>query len=76
MTLHRTLLLASFTALGFGLAACEKKPETAMEKLEDKVKDGLEARPNENLKDAGEEAKKAMEDAGQAVKEAVTPDPK
>ena len=75
MKLHHAALFAVLT-LGFGLTACEKKPETPIEKLEDKVKDGLEMRPNENLKDAGEEAAKAMEDAGQAVKEAVTPDPK
>jgi hypothetical protein len=76
MTLNRTVLLAGFLALGTGLAACEKKPETPAEKLEDKVKDGLEARPNENMKDAAEEAGKAIEDAGEAAKDAVTPDPK
>ncbi len=75
MKLHNAAMFAVLT-LGIGLTACEKKPETPVEKLEDKVKDGLEMRPNENLKDAGEEAGKAMEDAGQAVKEAVTPDPK
>jgi len=71
--MQNAMLVAALT-LGLGLTACEKKPETPVEKLEDKVKDGLEMRPNENLKDAGEEAGKAMENAGEAVKEAVTPD--
>lgn len=75
MKLHNAAMYAVLT-LGIGLTACEKKPETPVEKLEDKVKDGLEMRPNENLKDAGEEAGKALENAGEAVKEAVTPDPK
>ncbi len=75
MKLHNALMVAALT-LGLGLTACEKKPETAAEKLEDKVKDGLDMRPNEKLKDAGEDAAKAIDEAGEAVKEAVTPDPK
>lgn len=73
MKLHNALLVAGLT-LGLGLTACEKKPETPIEKLEDKVKDGLDSRPNEALKDAGEDASKAMENAGEAVKDAVTPE--
>ncbi|MES2683018.1 MAG: hypothetical protein V4650_05805 [Pseudomonadota bacterium] len=75
MKLHNVLMYSVLT-LGIGLTACEKKPETAIEKLEDKVKDGLDARPNENLQDAGEDAAKALENAGEAAKDAVTPDPK
>lgn len=75
MKLHNAAMYAVLT-LGIGLTACEKKPETPVEKLEDKVKDSLEMRPNENLKDAGEEAGKAVENGAEAVKEAVTPDPK
>lgn len=75
MKLQNAALFAVLT-LGIGLTACEKKPETPIEKLEDKVKDGLDARPNEAMKDAGEDAAKAIESAGEAVKEAVTPDPK
>lgn len=75
MKLHTAAIYAVLT-LGIGLTACEKKPQTPVEKLEDKVKDGLDARPNENLKDAGEDAKKAIDNAGEAAKEAVTPDPK
>ncbi len=75
MKLQQAAFFAVLT-LGLGLTACEKKPETPMEKLEDKVMDGLDARPNEALKDAGEDASMAIENAGEAVKEAVTPDPK
>ena len=41
--------LAAILTLGVALAACEKKPESKLEQLEDKVKDGLDARPNEKL---------------------------
>lgn len=75
MKLQNVALCAVLT-LGLGLAACEKKPETALERLEDKVKDGLDARPNEKLKDAAEDIQKAAESTEEAVKEAVTPDPK
>jgi hypothetical protein len=43
--------------------ACNKQPETTGEKIEDKVKDGLDARPNEGIRDAGENIKDAVEDA-------------
>lgn len=45
------------------LAACEEKPKTTSEKVEDKVKDGLDARPGEKVKDAGEDLKEAAKDA-------------
>jgi len=35
---------------------------TTGEKIEDKVKDGLDARPNEGIRDAGENVKDAVED--------------
>ena len=54
-----------------GFCACEPKPKTLPEKVEDKVKDGLDARPNEKLKDAGEDVKDAAKDAKDAVKDAV-----
>lgn len=69
----KNVLTAALIAalLGLGLAACEKKAETPMEKLTDKVQDGLDSRPHEKLKDAGEDAKEAIKDAGEAVKEEV-----
>jgi hypothetical protein len=41
-----------------GVIACEEKPQT----LGDKVKDGLDARPNEKVKDAAEDVKDAVKD--------------
>lgn len=73
MKLHHALICAVLT---LGLVACEKKPETVLEKLEDQVKDGLDARPNEKLKDATEDAADAIKEAGEAVKEAVAPESK
>jgi hypothetical protein len=43
--------------------ACEEKPKTTGEKIEDKVKDGMDARPHEKLKDTGEDVKDAVKDA-------------
>jgi len=75
MKRHNAALYAVLT-LGLGLAACEKKPETPLEKVEDAVKDSLDTRPNEKLKDAAEDVQKAVESSAEAMKEAVTPDPK
>lgn len=69
-----TLLLIA--ALGATTVACKKEEPTAVEKLENNVKDGLDMRENEKLKDAGENAADAVKDAGEAAKDAVTPDPK
>lgn len=72
----QNIALCAVLTLGLGLAACEKKPETPLQNLEDKVKDGLDSRPNEKLKDAAEDIEKAADSTGEAMKEAVTPDPK
>lgn len=69
-----TLLLIA--ALGSTTVACKKEEPTAVEKLSENVKDGLDMRDNEKLKDAGENAADAVKDAGEAAKDAVTPDPK
>lgn len=69
-----TLLLIG--VLGATTVACKKEEPSAVEKLENNVKDGLDMRENEKLKDAGENAADAVKDAGEAAKEAVTPDPK
>ncbi len=63
-------LLMCVAVLG-GAVACEEKPKTTGEKIEDKIKDGLDARPNEKIKDAGEDVKDAAKDAKDAVKDAV-----
>ena len=67
-----TLLLIG--VLGATTVACKKEEPSAVEKLENNVKDGLDMRDNEKLKDAGENAADAVKDAGEAAKEAVTPD--
>ena len=63
-TLHTFLCaLAVFT-----LAACEQKPKTLGEKIENKINDGLDRRPGEKLQDAGEDLKDAARDAKDALK--------
>jgi len=42
--------------------ACKRQPTTTGEKIEDKVKDGLDARPNEGVRDAAEDVKDAVKD--------------
>ncbi|HEY0917260.1 MAG TPA: hypothetical protein VGE22_20440 [Solimonas sp.] len=63
----RALLVASALGLGFGVTACKKEEPTPMQKAEENVKDAFDARPNEQMKDAGEDAKSAVENAGDAV---------
>jgi ABC-type transporter MlaC component len=54
------------------LAACEQKPASTTEQIKDKVNDALDRRPNEKLKDAGEDlrdgAKSAVKDLKDATK--------
>lgn len=52
------LLLATCTFTG--ITACKERPKSTGEKIEDKVKDGLDARPHEKLKDAAEDIKDAV----------------
>lgn len=66
--LSRVLLVA--VCIG-GLAACEKKPETTAEVVEDKVGDMLDTRANENFKDAAEDASSAVSEAAEGVKDSV-----
>ena len=66
----RALLIAAALGLGLGAAACKKEePASAMDKAEENVKDALDARPNEPMKDAAEDRKSAAENAGQAVED-------
>lgn len=53
------------------LAACEQKPETALEQAKDKVGDAFDTRPHENLRDAAEDAGAAVDEAAQGVKDAA-----
>jgi hypothetical protein len=54
---------------GVPLLACQSEDESEVEELGDKAKDALDMREHEGLKDAGEDAKEAVEDAGDEVKE-------
>lgn len=58
------LLVAAGLAL---IPACEKN-ETP--EVKEKIDDALDRRPNEGLKDAGEDLKDAAEDVGDEVKDA------
>lgn len=49
-------ILAAFTA-------CDRKPQTVGEKVEDKVKDATDQRPGEKVRDAAEDTKDAVKDA-------------
>ena len=61
-------ILASFAIL-ISFSACKEK--STGEKIEDKVKDGLNVRPHEKIRDAAEDVKDAAKDAKDAVKDAV-----
>lgn len=64
MKLHYLFAAATFAIL----PACEKH-ETP--NVKEKVDDALDRRPNEKLKDAGEDAKDAAKDAADDVKDAA-----
>lgn len=70
MNLKHAALFAVLS-LGLGMAACEKKEPTPVEKATDGAKDALNMRDNEKLKDAGEDAADAVDNAAEGVKDAV-----
>jgi hypothetical protein len=49
------------------VTGCEEKPRT----LREGVGDALDTRPNENLKDAGEELKDGLKDAKEEIKDGI-----
>lgn len=71
-------MLALLVGLSLTLVSCKdkkpeigSKPETAGEKIKDKVDDALDRRPNEKVRDVAEDVKDAAEDVKESVKEAV-----
>ena len=64
-----SVLVAALIGLGFPLLACQREEKSGVEKLGDKAKDALDMREHEELKDAGEDVKDAVKDAGAAMKE-------
>ncbi len=61
MTMTHCFQILACTFVIVSSTACQEK--TTGEKIEDKIKDGLDARPNEGIRDAGENVKDAVEDA-------------
>ena len=52
----------------FTLTACEQKPASTTEQIKDKVNDALDNRPNENIRDAGEELSDGVDNAVEELK--------
>ena len=69
--MYSTIRIAICAAALVSIVACEKKPQTLGEKIEDKIGDATDSRPHEKLKDAAEDVKDAGRDAKDAVKDAV-----
>ena len=53
------------------LVGCEKEEETPIEELEERTLDALDARENEEIKDAAEDLEDAADNAADAVEEEV-----
>lgn len=60
------------------LASCEErktviidKPDTVGEKIEDRVNDALDRRPNEKVRDVVEDTEDAVEDVADSVRDAA-----
>ncbi len=62
------MLLALLLALA--LAACDQKPQSTTEQVQDKVNDALDRRPNEKLKDVAEDLRDGAKSAVKDLKEA------
>ena len=65
MKLHRYLLI---TAALLTLPACDTSSNNNQT---DGIKDALDARPNEEIRDAGEDVGEAVKDAGGEIKDTV-----
>lgn len=68
MKMTNTVLLAAVLGCGLALSACGKE-ESPVEKATESVKDALDMREHEKIKDAGEDMKSAVENAGEAAQE-------
>ena len=67
MEMHRKLIILVAASL-LALPACEQQPNA---NKTDGIKDALDARPNEKLRDLGEDIGKAAKDVGRDIKNAV-----
>lgn len=52
------------------LSACDQ-PQTASEKITDKVNDALDRRPGEEMRDAAEDAADQVEDSAGEIKDTI-----
>ena len=67
MEIHRKLVILIAASL-LTLPACEQQPNA---NKTDGIKDALDARPNEEMRDLGEDIGKAAKDIGGDIKDAV-----
>ena len=67
MKQYRKLLLLVVASL-LTLPACDQTPNA---NKTDGIKDALDARPNEELRDLGEDVEKAAKDVGRDIKDAI-----
>lgn len=63
----QAISILSIALIALSFSSCRREPDTVGEK----IKDGLDARPNEKVKDTGEDIKDAADNAADAVKDAV-----
>ena len=68
MKLRNTLLV--FIASLIVLPACEQQPNANQK---DGIRDALDTRPDEKMRDLGEDMEKAAKDIGRDLKDAVKP---
>ena len=69
MKMHRKLFILTAASL-LTLPGCEQQPNA---NKTDGIKDALDIRPNEKIRDAGEDIEKAAKDVGRDLKDAVKP---
>lgn len=67
--MHRKLLILVAASL-ITLPACDQSKDA---NTKDGIKDALDTRPNEELRDLGEDMDKAAKDVGRDIKNAVKP---
>lgn len=65
--------LALLAGAALTLVGCSEKrtPESLGERIEDRVNDALDRRPNEKVKDVAEDVEKAAADIKESVKDAT-----
>ena len=64
-------IISSILGVTLLICACDNRPKSVGDRVEDRVKDGLDARPNEKLKDAGEDLRDAAKDVKKDLRDAA-----